>query len=109
MLVNFWASWCDPCRREAPELARFDRERPVGALLVGVDVRDSRSEALAFIRTYGWTFANVFDPEGRIGTAYDLVGLPMTVVVDAEGRIVARLLGAQTFETLVKASREASG
>lgn len=104
-VVNFWASWCPPCRKEAPELARFDRERGSLARLVGVDYMDPRRNALAFVREFGWGFPNLVDPRGSLGARYRLVGLPSTYVLDARGRIARRLTGPQTYARLVRAVR----
>jgi cytochrome c biogenesis protein CcmG/thiol:disulfide interchange protein DsbE len=106
VLVNFWASWCVPCRKEAPHLARFDREMKQRAQLVGVDFQDAKSDALAFIREFGWRFPNVRDPQGKLASRYGLAGLPTTYVVDADGRLAKALSGEQTFESLVDAVEE---
>lgn len=103
VVVNFWASWCDPCRREAPELARFARERPGGARLVGVDYQDRRKDALAFVREFNFQFSIVRDPDGKLGDRYGIPGLPTTYVIDTQGRIAAKLTGAQTVAKLSRA------
>lgn len=109
VLVNVWASWCVPCRKEAPDLARFDRELRGRARLVGIDFQDAKNDAHAFIREFGWRFPNVADPRGRLAARYGLVGLPTTFVVDAKGRIARSLTGAQTFAQLVEAVEEVEG
>lgn len=106
VVVNFWASWCVPCREEAPHLARFDREMNERARLVGVDFQDAKSDALAFIREFSWRFPNVRDPQGELASRYGLAGLPTTYVIDADGRIAKALSGEQTFESLVRAVEE---
>jgi cytochrome c biogenesis protein CcmG/thiol:disulfide interchange protein DsbE len=95
-LINFWASWCDPCRKEAPELERLSRSLPQGARLVGVDYTDQEDSARDFIREYGWTFPVLSDPDGVVGARYAFSGLPTTVVIDSSGRIVETLRGPQT-------------
>jgi cytochrome c biogenesis protein CcmG, thiol:disulfide interchange protein DsbE len=102
-LVNFWASWCGPCRAEAPELERFDRSLGGAARLVGVDYTDRRDSALAFIHRYGWTFPVLSDPDGVYGARYQFSGLPTTVVLDSRGRIVEALRGPQTVADLRRA------
>jgi cytochrome c biogenesis protein CcmG/thiol:disulfide interchange protein DsbE len=106
VVINFWASWCVPCREEAPELARFDREMRGRAQLVGVDFQDAKADALAFVREFGWRFPNVRDPQGRLGARYGLAGLPTTYVVDRQGRIARTLTGAQTYAKLRRAVEE---
>ena len=106
VLVNFWASWCAPCREEAPDLARFDETMGEQAQLVGVDFEDVRSDALGFVRKVGWRFPNVSDPSGKLASSYGLLGLPTTFVIDRQGRIAKQLTGPQTFETLRRAVEE---
>lgn len=101
-LVNFWASWCEPCRQEAPELARFQHSLH-GGHLVGVDYTDREGAGRDFIRKYGWTFPVLDDPDGIYGARYHLNGLPTTVVLDARGRIVETLRGPQTAADLQQA------
>jgi cytochrome c biogenesis protein CcmG/thiol:disulfide interchange protein DsbE len=106
-LVNFWASWCHPCRREAPELQRFAARPPAGARLVGVDFTDDRGAAQAFIREHGWRYPNLRDPDGTIGRRYGVEGLPITFVLNPRGEIVDTLRGPQTAATLERAARSA--
>jgi cytochrome c biogenesis protein CcmG, thiol:disulfide interchange protein DsbE len=106
-LINFWASWCDPCREEAAELERLYGSLPGGAHLVGVDYTDQEGPARAFIKTYGWTFPVLSDPNGIFGARYRFTGLPTTVAIDAKGRIVQTLRGPQTVSDLRRALNEA--
>lgn len=106
VVVNFWASWCDPCRREAPELARYAAGSP-SARLVGVAVNDGRATALGFIAKFGWRFPNVLDADGSLMTPYRVLGLPTTSVVDRDGRVAARLFGPQTVASLTRAATAA--
>jgi thiol-disulfide isomerase/thioredoxin len=106
VVVNFWASWCDPCRKEAPQLARFSREMRSSAQLVGVNFQDGKRAALAFVREFGWQFPNVRDPKGELAARYRLIGLPTTFVIDREGRIARTLTGEQRFASLVRAVEE---
>lgn len=106
-LINFWASWCDPCREEAAELERFYSSLPKRAHLVGVDYTDQEGPAQAFIKTYRWTFPVLSDPNGIFGAKYRFTGLPTTVAIDAEGRIVQTLRGPQTVGDLRRALNEA--
>ena len=101
-LINFWASWCEPCREEAPELERFDRS-PHRGQLVGVDYTDRAGPARDFVRQYQWRFPVLEDPDGVYGARYQLNGLPTTVVLDARGRIVETLRGPQSVADLRRA------
>ena len=108
-VVNFWASWCEPCRKEADHLRRFHERNRGRVGVVGVSYTDNLPGARKFIKEYRWTFPNLSDPEGLAGAEYDLVGLPVTVILDSEGKITARLRGPQTEESLDRAVEEAEG
>jgi cytochrome c biogenesis protein CcmG/thiol:disulfide interchange protein DsbE len=107
-LINFWASWCEPCRKEAPELERLDRSLHGTARLVGIDYTDQTDAGREFIHEYGWSFPILEDPEGIYGARYRFSGLPTTVVLDSQGRIVQTLHGPQTAADLRQALRSAS-
>jgi cytochrome c biogenesis protein CcmG, thiol:disulfide interchange protein DsbE len=102
-LINFWASWCEPCREEAPELARLSRSLHGHAAVVGIDYTDQEDHARDFLRRYGWTFAVLADPDGVYGGHYGFSGLPTTIVLDSEGRIAATLRGPQSVASFRRA------
>ena len=107
-IVNFWASWCGQCIKEAPELRRFASRLHGRGTLVGVDWNDSLSGARRFIRKNGWTFPNLRDAAGSVGNDYGLSGLPNTFVLDASGHVVRVLRGPQTVASLESALRAAA-
>jgi cytochrome c biogenesis protein CcmG/thiol:disulfide interchange protein DsbE len=100
-VVVFWASWCDPCKQEAPALQRFSQRVP--GRLVAVDTGDVAAEARAFIHRYGWTFPDLRDGEGTTGNRYRIATLPTTFVIDGSGHIRAVLHGPQTEASLSRA------
>ena len=106
-VVNFWASWCEPCREEADHLRRFHERNRGRVGVVGVSYTDEVAGARRFISRYRWTFPNLSDPDGVAGAEWELVGLPVTVILDAEGRITSKLRGPQTEAKLDAAVREA--
>jgi cytochrome c biogenesis protein CcmG, thiol:disulfide interchange protein DsbE len=106
-VVNFWASWCPPCQKEAPAIEHLSTSLPDGARLVGVDWNDTRSGARDFISRYGWTFTNLRDSSGSVGDAYGIQGLPTTVIVDSKGRIAKTLRGPQTAQSVETALKSA--
>lgn len=94
-IVNFWASWCVPCRTETPALEDFyQRWRPRGIEIVGILFEDERDAALDFRRAYGGTYPLVDDPGARTAIAFGVRGVPETFVVDERGVIMAKLIGA---------------
>jgi cytochrome c biogenesis protein CcmG/thiol:disulfide interchange protein DsbE len=107
-LVVFWASWCEPCVREAPALERFARSAAGRGRLVGVDWSDGLSGARSFIRRYAWTFTNLRDGGGTVGNDYRVGGLPTTFAIDGRGRIRATLRGPQDEASLTRALATAS-
>jgi len=107
VLVVFWASWCDPCEQEAPALERFSRTAAGRGRIVGVDWSDVLAGARKFVRRYGWTFPNLRDGEGTVGSKYRLTGLPTTFVLDGRSRIAATLRGPQSEASLTRALAQA--
>jgi thiol-disulfide isomerase/thioredoxin len=105
-VINFWASWCGPCRKEAPELARLSTELGGRGHLVGVDWSDNHTDATAFIKRYHWRFPVLEDHDGAVGNRYGISGLPTTFLLDRRGRIVRELRGPQTARDI---ERELAG
>jgi cytochrome c biogenesis protein CcmG, thiol:disulfide interchange protein DsbE len=94
LVVNFWASWCDPCRAEARVLEAGWREaRADGVLFVGVDTQDNREDAGEFISEFGLTFPHVRAPGRETDRRWGVTGLPETYFVDARGRVVGHVIG----------------
>lgn len=102
-LVNFFASWCAPCIREAHAVQSAYERLGGRARLVAVDWSDTRGEALAFVKRFGWTMPVLEDSSGLIGDSYGIVGLPSTFVLDSSGHIVKRLTGPQSSAALLAA------
>ena len=102
-VINFWGSWCVACREEHPVLERLSLEP--GVELVGINHLDQREDALRWLEYFGDPYVtSLYDAEGRIGAALDIEALPVTLVVDADGVIRYRHLGAldnRTADTVI--------
>ena len=104
-LVNFWASWCAPCRAEHPQLMALTAE---GVTLYGVNYKDTEANATAFLSGLGNPFAlAASDPQGRTGLDWGVYGVPETFVLDGKGTIITRFAGPITTSVLEKTIRPA--
>jgi cytochrome c biogenesis protein CcmG/thiol:disulfide interchange protein DsbE len=92
-LVNLWATWCGPCRKEMPVLQDSYESHAGGVLFVGVDTLDNPRRAVDFLREVGATYPQVVDGDGRLLDGLRIRGLPVTVMLDADGSIVDRHVG----------------
>jgi cytochrome c biogenesis protein CcmG/thiol:disulfide interchange protein DsbE len=98
VVLNFWASWCVPCKNEASKLEQEYRQyRNQGVVFVGVDYHDVTSDARTFLERHGITYTTVRDGSGSIGDRYGLTGVPETYFVNRQGRLVgSHILGPIT-------------
>ena len=94
LVMNFWASWCDPCREEAPELAAVARRMGTRVTFLGVNILDGREEALEYVDRYEIGFRNVRDARAITAKRYGVNGAPETVFVDSRGNVVGKYIGA---------------
>jgi cytochrome c biogenesis protein CcmG/thiol:disulfide interchange protein DsbE len=109
VVLNFWASWCGPCRDEAPVFAASARAHAGLVVFVGVDVQDFTSDARGFLRKYTVPYVAVRDGGGSVYADYGLTGVPETYYLDARGRAVAHSPGAVDRGDLEAGVRAATG
>jgi cytochrome c biogenesis protein CcmG, thiol:disulfide interchange protein DsbE len=101
LILNFFASWCTPCQKETPLIARYYQAAHGGVTVLGVDVNDSAASALKFTHKAGVAYPVVTDPQPMKTTlAYDVPGLPATFFLNSQHRIVKRVYGAVTLREL---------
>lgn len=95
VFINFWATWCGPCKQELPMLEAYYREhQDESFVLLGVNVSDRPEDALAFYEAEGYTFPLAFDPPGNVLIELGARGLPVSLLVDKEGHLVEQWIGA---------------
>jgi thiol-disulfide isomerase/thioredoxin len=88
VLVNFWASWCEPCRTEAPALERLHRAHPDRFTVLGINLDDNTADATEFVEKYGLTYPQLRDGDGRgRRDAYGMTGFPESFLIDPEGDV----------------------
>ncbi len=94
VFLNFWATWCGPCRVEMPGMDKLYREfKDRGFEVVAVNVKDKREDALKFLKELKITYPVGMDPAGEVGLLYGAWGLPATYLIDRKGLILARMWG----------------
>jgi cytochrome c biogenesis protein CcmG/thiol:disulfide interchange protein DsbE len=109
LIVNFFASWCEPCQQETPLLARFYRTEHGKVAIVGLDENDVLGSAMSFTRKEGVGYPVGFDPEVIAASAYGVAGLPQTFFLNAKHRIVDRVFGAVTLADINRGIALATG
>ena len=101
LIVNFWSSWCPPCRKEIPDLENVWKEhKEDGITILGVNVQDDEQNAELYLAEFGVTFPNVIDLGGKITVDYGVTGLPVTFFISSEGKVIGRWVGALDEERL---------
>ncbi|HEY3212175.1 MAG TPA: TlpA disulfide reductase family protein [Actinomycetota bacterium] len=104
VVLNFWASWCAPCRLEAPGLRRVSEAyRHQGVRFLGVDHRDDDAAGRAFVDEFRLRYPSVTDPSGSLAYDYELIGFPTTFIIDPAGTIRYRFVGYLDEDVLEKA------
>jgi cytochrome c biogenesis protein CcmG/thiol:disulfide interchange protein DsbE len=102
LIVNFFASWCEPCQKETPLLARFYQTEKGKVALVGLDENDVVGNATRFTQAQGVSYPVGWDPAGTAATSYGVNALPQTFFLNAKHQVVARIFGAVTLADLHK-------
>ena len=100
VVLNFWATWCGPCRTEMPDLARYQAEVGDRVAILGVNMQEPPSVVAPFVRQYGATLPILLDESGSVASPYRVTGLPTSVILDRAGVIRGRVVGPMTRDVL---------
>ena len=88
VMINFWATWCGPCRQEMPLLDElYDRYQRVGFNLLGVNIDDDSRRAMAMVNELGISFPVLFDEDKKVSKLYEVEAMPLTILLDREGTV----------------------
>ena len=107
VFLNFWATWCGPCLVEMPDMQKLQNTMGDSIQIVGIDLRETRSQVLRFITRYGFTYTFILDSTGEVSNTYEVASIPRSFFIDAKGVIVRVLRGTQNYETFLEATRQA--
>jgi thiol-disulfide isomerase/thioredoxin len=105
VLVNLWATWCGPCRREMPALERLSQDERGKLAVIAIDQREDPVVVRAFVKRFGVTFAVGIDDDQVVGTRLHLIGLPSSFFVDRTGTIRDAVDGEMTYEEMTAKSK----
>lgn len=100
VILNFWASWCPPCREEMPEFQRIYSENNNKLVIIGVNLQESRENAETFVKKFGITFPILLDPNAQVKDMYNVFTQPVTYFIDSNGKIVDKKFGPLTSEEI---------
>lgn len=108
ILINFWASWCPPCKAEMPDLVEVANLYEDEVIFIGINVatQDSSNQSKEFIETYNIPYPNLIDKNGEISRLYQVPPIPATLVIDKDGTIVYRKLGGMTKAEMISAVKK---
>ena len=100
VVLNFWASWCPPCREEMPEFQRIYAENSDSLIMIGVNLQESKENAESFVKKFGITFPILLDPNAQVKDMYGVFTQPVTYFIDSSGKIIDKKFGPLTNEEI---------
>lgn len=102
VMLNFWASWCGPCRAEMPDMEKFYKDKDMEIFSVNLtNEESSKSNAETFIKDYKLTFPIMFDEDGDVANLYNLITIPETYIIDEDGRVFYKVRGPMNYDFMV--------
>nr|WP_236838894.1 TlpA disulfide reductase family protein [Caldalkalibacillus salinus] len=103
VLINFWASWCGPCKLEAPDMVKVYEEygEHIDIYAINLTDVDDIPQVESFVEEYGFTFPVLLDEEGKVADQYNVMAIPTTFVVNSEGEVTAKHQGYATMDDLI--------
>jgi peroxiredoxin len=106
VLLNFWATWCEPCKKELPSMQKiYDELKPDGIEIIGVSIdRNKKEQVKKYIRKYNLTFPILLDPNQKVRKDYFILGLPTSYLIGSDGKLKGFISGARQWDS--KASKE---
>lgn len=103
VMVNFWATWCPPCRAEVPDLQKFYENKDIEILAINLTgTENSRSDVEEFASEFGMTFPILMDENTEVANQYQIQPIPSSFMIDSDGRIQFKALGAMNYELMVQ-------
>jgi thiol-disulfide isomerase/thioredoxin len=100
VFLNFWATWCPPCRAEMPSMeVLYQRYRGKGLVFLAVDIGEERGDVAEFMDTLGLSFPAALDSSGSVGGRYGVRGIPTTFIIDRQGQIILSTVGGRQWDT----------
>ena len=103
VIINFWATWCHPCREEIPDLQKgYDENKDNGLVILGVNIKENESKVSKFAKDYKMTYPILLDIDGTTSDAYRVFGIPMSFFIDRNGLVKDSFIGMLTKEDLSK-------
>jgi thiol-disulfide isomerase/thioredoxin len=98
VFLNFWATWCPPCRAEMPDIeAVYQSYKDKGIAFIAVNLQEKKSDVVSFLKKNGYTFPAALDSSGTVGMSYGAQSIPTTLLIDKQGRIAAAAIGGRQW------------
>ncbi|WAM32287.1 TlpA family protein disulfide reductase [Caldicellulosiruptor naganoensis] len=99
VILNFFATWCPPCKAEIPDFERFHQNNK-DIVLIGVNIQEDKKTVEEFLKSMGISYIVLLDKDGKIASSFGIDGIPTTFLLDENGRVVAKKVGMMTYDEL---------